>query len=423
MTKRAWTILLAAAATGGTLGCHKDMNPGGTITLGSIISTTGSLGSTGTEQLEAIQLAIDEINGAGGVLGSQLALAQRDDATQEDQAKGAATALAALKVPAVIGAIGSQLTLDSAAITSAAQIVQVSGSSTSPAITTHHGTDTPSLFRTCPSDALQGKLLAARAHARPFSKVAVVHLPGAYGQGLADAFQQSFTAVGGTVTDDIQYTEGQRSYVDLYTMLYMKNPEAILLVAYGDDGAQLIKDYNANFSSKNSFFYFTDAIEDSAFVTLAGGAASFAFPHEGTGPGAPADSSGNATPAYAAYKAAFKGKYNVESNPGSYSQNVYDAVYLLAGAIEAGGKSDGPTIKGALVSVSRGKQAGAKTFGPGKWADLSAAITAGTDVNYEGASGNVDMDANGDVVAPYDLWKVAADGSIQILMHSVSPPS
>src|SRR5256885_407776 len=147
MKRHAWTIGMAMVFAG--LGCHKDMPAGGTITLGSIIATTGPDSAIGAEELLALRLAIDEINAAGGLLG-------------------------------------------------------------------------------------------------------------AYGTGLAEAFQSNFTTLGGTVTDNLQYAESQRSYVDLYTTAYMKNPEAILIVAYDDDGAQLVKDYNANFSAKNTFFYFTD---------------------------------------------------------------------------------------------------------------------------------------------------------------------
>jgi len=191
--------------------------------------------------------------------------------------------------------------------------------------------------------------------------------------------------------------------------LYEKNPEAVLVVAYGDDAAQMVRDYNTNFSSKQTFFYFTDSLQVPSFVTLAGGSSGFTFQHEGTGPAAPQ------TQAYETYRKAFKAKYSTESNSGAFTQNAYDAVYLLAAAMEAAGASTGFAPK--LRDVS----AGGMKFGPQQWSELRAAIKSGADVDYQGASGDVDLDPNGDVIAPYDVWKVGTDGQIQIVQGSVSP--
>jgi len=374
--------------------------------LGLIACLVGGLGQ---EQLQGIQLAIDEINAGGGVLGSTLKLANRDDRSTAEGGMEAASALMAWKVPAVIGAIASSSTLAAGKLTSPAGIVQIAPSSTSPLITTSNATTTPLLFRACPSDALQGKLLAKRARERGFTRAAIIHVPGAYGQGLADVFAGDFTAQGGQMTDVVEYVEGQKSYVDTLMGIYQKNPEAVLVVAYGDDAAQMVRDYNTNFSSKQTFFYFTDSLQVPSFVTLAGGSSGFTFQHEGTGPAAPQ------TQAYEIYRKAFKAKYNTESNSGVFTQNAYDSVYLLAAAMEAAGASSGFAPKLGEIS------AGGMKFGPQQWSALRAAIKAGADVDYQGASGDVDLDANGDVIAPYDVWKVGSDGQIQIVQGSVSP--
>jgi branched-chain amino acid transport system substrate-binding protein len=399
-------FLVCLAGCGGGTG-------GDTITLGTVLSQTGSLANIGVEQAQAAQLAVDEINKAGGVLGgSKLALVNKDDGTDASNmsAKGRAAAMDLInaKVPVIFGAIGSQLTLDVATVTGPANVVQISGSSTSPAITTQHATD-PYLFRTCPSDALQGKLLANRAKAKAFSKVAIIHLPGAYGVGLADAFQTSFTAQGGTVTVDQEYTEGMQSYVSLLTGVYAGNPEAIVLIAYPTDGAQIIKDYNSTFSAKGTFWYFTDALEDPGFIAGVG-ASGFTFMHEGTGPGTVSG------PRYDAFQAAFTKKYGVGANPGTFSPNVYDAVYLVALAMQASGKSDSASIKGALTGVS----AGGTPYGATDWPQAAADAKAGKDINYEGVTGPVDFDASGDVVAPYDIWKIAG-GAITVVEAAVTP--
>jgi ABC-type branched-subunit amino acid transport system substrate-binding protein len=369
-------------------GCGEDGSGEGTISIGTIISQTGTLGGLGQDQVQGIQLAVDEINAAGGVAGKRLTLFNRDDKSTEEGSMEAARALVALKVPAVIGAVASRLTLASGAITSAAGIVQISAGSTSPLITASHATTTPLLFRTCPSDALQGKLLAKRARARAFDRAGVIHVPGAYGQGMAQVFASEFKALGGQVTDLVEYVEGQQSYVEVLGRILDQNPRVLLVIGYGDDTAQMVKDYNSNFTSKQAFFYFTDAVMLQSFITLAGGGNSFRFQHEGTGPAAPA------TPEYERYSQAFKRKYDAQSNPGVFTQNAYDALYLIAAAIEA---NDGPE---GLIARLPGVSSGGTKFGPGQWREMKEAIRAGMDVDYHGASGDADMDANGDVVAP-----------------------
>jgi branched-chain amino acid transport system substrate-binding protein len=410
--KRAGTVSLAVVLAGvfaGILatGCGEDGEGGDGITIGTLMSQTGAQGGTGTEQLRGIQLAIDEINAAGGVLGSRLRLVNRDDKSTQEGAVEAARALIDLKAPAVIGAIASRITLASAELTSAAGIVQIAPSSTSPLITAAHATTTPLLYRTCPSDALQGALLARRARDRGFARAAVIHVPGAYGKGLADVFASDFVTGGGTMTDVVEYVENQNSYVETLAKVFDKNPQAVLLVAYNDDAAQIVRDYNTNFSGKQVFFYFTDSSQVDSFVQAAGGASGFTFMHEGTGPAAPE------TTEYRAYQESYRAKYSME--PTGFSQNAYDATYLIAAAMEATGATTG------LAARLPGVSAGGTKFGPGQWAALRAGITAGQDVDYHGASGNVDLDANGDVIAPYDVWKVASTGLFQVVQRSVSP--
>jgi branched-chain amino acid transport system substrate-binding protein len=395
---RLLAVAMVAAGCGGG---------GSTITLGAIFSQTGALATIGQDQLQAAQLAVDEINGAGGVLGSTLVLNNQDDHSDANMAATAATTLVNVDhVPAIVGAIASGSTIAASMVASPARVVIVSGSSTSPQITGL----SPYLFRTCPSDALQGKLIAERAYAKGLRHVAVTFVPGPYGTGLSDEFATDFMALGGTVTFKQMYTTGQASYMTLLTQIYATNPEAILLVAYPVDGAQIVKDYNSAFSSKQTVWFFTDATEDPSFVQTVG-AANFTFMHEGTGSSAPTG------PAYTAYANAFNVKYARKADPGTFAANVYDATYLVALAIQQAGQAQGPAIQAAMRTVA---DPPGTTIGPGGWATALAAIKAGTKVNYEGASGPVDLDGNGDVVAPYDIWKVSG-GQITVVEKSVSP--
>jgi ABC-type branched-subunit amino acid transport system substrate-binding protein len=378
------------------------------VQIGAIASVTGDLANVGQAQLDGIELAVSEINTAGGVNGADLDVVNKDDASDATGAANAADALVALKVPVVIGAVGSGKTLAAAPKLYGAQIAMISPSSTSPEITSLQ--DNGYVFRTCASDALQGKLLAKRARAKPFSKVAVIYIPDPYGTGLASAFAADFTAAGGTVTFNQSYTEGQQSYMALLTQAYAQNPEAILLVAYAVDGAQIINDYLASFASKNTFFYFTDGLEDPAFVSAVGASKFSSLSHEGTGP---ATLTGAAE---MGYQDRYKARFNHDLSPGSYSESAYDAVFLAALAMAAGGENTAKAVHDNITAVSAGGKKVTRD-------DLKGALDAAkakTDIDFDGVSGNVDLDANGDVVAPYDVWKVT-NGTFAVIESAVVP--
>lgn len=397
--------LTGALAVALFLGCAPPA-PKPTITVGAVLSVTGDLAAIGTEQLQAVQLAVDEINAAGGVLGEQLKVSNKDDGTDATRAKAGGEALVAEKVPVIIGAVGSSFSLAVSEVAAPAGIVQISASSTSPLLTT--AADNGFLFRTCASDALQGKLLAKRAKAKGFTRVAAIYVPGAYGKGLADTFDTAYTAGGGTTTAKREYATGQASYTQLLTEVLATTPQAVVLVGYPVDSAQIIKDYLSTFAASNIFWYFPDALEDSGFVTAVG--ARFTFQHEGTGPSAPSGAT------YDAYQAGFTAKYGKAASPGTYSAHAYDATYLAVLAMAAAGKADGTAIRDQVVAVS----AGGIPYAAKDFRAAADAAAKGTDIDYVGASGSVDMDVNGDVVTNYDTWTVQGT-TITIVERGLAP--
>jgi branched-chain amino acid transport system substrate-binding protein len=399
MMKQSMQVLACAL---GMIGCEAHHSQ---ITIGSILSQTGSLSTVGNDHLLAVQLAVDEINSAGGIRGSALVLVNADDrSTAHGAATAASTLIARNHVPVIIGAIASDPTLAANQVTTPAQVVLISGGSTA----TELGGSSPYFFRTCPSDALQGQLLAKRAWAKGFKRVAIVWAPGSYGSGMSAAFTQSFMRLGGAISSNQTYTPKQTSYRDVLQQTFASPPDAILLVAYPLDGAQIVSDYNSGFAFIRTFWFFTDSTQDSSFVDGVG-ASNFTFMHEGTGAAMPT------TAAYATFSAGFVS--GVGKAPEGYSPNFYDATYLVALALAAASKSDGPSVRAALRAVA---DPPGLIVGPGQWAAASAALAAGTKVNYEGASGSVDLDGKGDVVAPYAIWQVR-NGTITSIDPAVLP--
>jgi branched-chain amino acid transport system substrate-binding protein len=389
-----------------SLGCRRPLpdDDSNSTEIGGLLSTTGDLAGIGSDMLRASQLAVADVNAAGGVLGGTLKIKNQDDQTDAAIAGPAAQALADDGIQAFVGAVGSSSSIAAADIAAAERMVMASPSSTSPALTDH--ADGGFFFRTCPSDALQGTLMAQRALAAGHVKAAVIHEPGAYGQGMADFFTATFEAGGGEVTDQVEYTIEQASYVGLLTSVFANEPTVVALAAYPIDGATLVSDYNSNFTTEPVTFYFADALANDDFLDGVG-AANFTFNHEGT---APAFVGPNYTRFAADYEAAHG------SEPGAFLSNAYDATIILALAVEAAGENDAEKIRDAMIDVSTG----GTQYGPDDLEELFAAIQAGEDVDYEGASGSVDFDAQGDTIAPYDVWEIQG-GAITITEASVLP--
>lgn len=379
-------------------GCGGDSKKD-TIKVGAALPQTGvpggdDLSSSGINQTQGLLLALEEINKAGGVLGKQLELVLKDDGSDPAvKAKTAATALVAAQVPVVFAGTTSDGLLAVGSVTVPAKIPTIGLSSTSPAITSQM--DDGYLFRTCPSDTVQGKLLAKRANEKGFKKVAIIHISGAYGEGLRDSFSSSFTALGGTVTSAHQLPDQiAEHYVDMLTEIYKDSPEAIVLIAYVDAAKPVLVDYVDQFASRDTFWFFTDGVKGPDFIPAVG-ASKFTFKHEGTG---------IAEPTSGGYVTRYMARYGTAPSPGDLIANAYDAMYLAALAIEAAGKSDSTLVKDKLTEVSKG----GTPFGPEQYAAAIAAIKAGQDIDYQGVSGNVDFDANGDVDAPYLIWAARA---------------
>jgi branched-chain amino acid transport system substrate-binding protein len=345
--------------------------PGGgaaAVTFGAIFPETASQATTGFGNLHGAQLAVDEINAAGGLLGGTLKLEVRNDGS--DPAVGGAAAqdlIDHLHVPAIVGSNTSAVTLAVAEVTDPAHVILMSPAATSPRISTL--ADDDFVFRTVPSDVLLGQLLSERARALGLARVAVLHEPGPYGTDLGAAFADDFARHGGTITDVVAYMVGRQSYQDVLASIYATHPEAILFPAFTADGSQVIRDYVLAFAYQQTFWLFTDGVQNNSFVAAVGGS-NFTFRHEGAGPAA---ATGDA---FTTFERAYKAKFDQDPTP--RGPHTYDAVYVLALAVVHAGRADATAIRDSLRQVTNppGMQ-----VGPGQFAEAAAAIQAGTKIN------------------------------------------
>jgi branched-chain amino acid transport system substrate-binding protein len=363
--------------------------------VGALIPLTGGLQAYGEGSLNGIRLAVKEINEAGGVLGGPLELVVGDTQTRAQPAIDAAMRLVSVDgVIGLLGALSSGNTIPVATtVAKPNQIPQISNASTAPAITTLDDDDF--LFRTAPSDAYQGVVLANLVENSGIGSVAVLYVNNDYGVGLAEAFEENY---GGTVTSSAAFEPNKASYRGELQSIAGGEPEALLLIAYPDDGGLLIlrQSLEEGFFDR---FVFTDGMKTAQLVDDIG--AEFMNGMFGT---AAASVESEASARFAeAYEAEFG-----ELPPLPYIDNAYDAAMIMALAIEQAGSADGTAIRDALREVAN---APGEVVGPGDFAKAKELIAAGTAINYEGAAGSHDFDENGDVTGTFEHWAVM-DGAI-----------
>ena len=202
---------------------------------------TGALEAYGKPIQSGTMLAVEQINKAGGPLGRRIELVHRDSQTDSTAAIDAAKKLVEVdKVVAIVGSLSSGVTIPVAtSVTIPSGIVQISPASTSPQITDLE--DKGFLFRTCPSDALQGKVSGRLAKELGFKAVSIIYVNNPYGVGLSKNFAQAFQGIGGTVPATIAYEEGKPSYRGEVQQALQGKPDAIAMFSYPENGATLMR--------------------------------------------------------------------------------------------------------------------------------------------------------------------------------------
>jgi ABC-type branched-subunit amino acid transport system substrate-binding protein len=387
------------------------------LRIGTILSKTGSLSAYGTDNENGTQMAVDEINAAGGVLGNPIAVTHLDDNTNPaTAASDARTEISQNNVAAIVGATGSGQCSTIVPVAANNSVVEVSASCTSPKFSNQSLTK-GWFFRTAPSDALQGVVAASYAYTNLSQRrAAVIGINNAYGTGLSTVFANSFTHLGGTLTSPARIVDeigsGATDYTtDLVALLGTSPaPQFVYVVAYPPDGVKLMEDWNTGLAAHPSWkgvnFTFSEGLYDSTFINplVTAGVNVSAF--LGTAPSAYGGLHG---PQYLSWKANYTTKFHVA--PTLFTANAYDAVYLIALSAQKAGDASGASVKANLIAVSKGP--GTNVY-PGTWATGLAALKAGQAVNYEGASGSVNLNANGDPTSGYVVWNVTKSNSLSI---------
>ena len=367
----------------------------GPLRIAVLFPFTGDLSDFGQPFLQAAELAVNQINEAGGVNGQPIELVQGDSATSPQQAVEEARRLIELEgVSAIVGPAGSGETLPVAeSVTGPAGVLEVTMSATSPALTIANDNDF--LFRTVISDAAQGVVMADVAREQGFESACVLYVNNAYGQGLNEAFADRFTAEGGTITAQVPHEQEQASYASEIASCTEADPDVLIGAAYPESGRVFLRELIESGDAPSLIF--SDGLQSpDMFAELGWDVFEGSY---GTAAGAPE------TDAAAMFQQAWEEAYG-EIPAVPYLREINDAIYLIALAAEQAGSTDSAAIRDALREVANEP---GTAVGPGQegWQAAVAAIDAGEDINYEGAAGSVDLDENGDVSkGTIIIWQV-----------------
>jgi branched-chain amino acid transport system substrate-binding protein len=369
----------------------------GPLKIGLLLAFTGDLSDFGPAHENAARLAVKEINEAGGVLGQDIEVVTGDTATDPSQGVSEATRLVQVEgVQAILGALASGVTLPVAeSVTGPNHILQISEASTSPALTAANDEDF--LFRTTISDAAQGVVLAQLAQDEGLTSVCTMYINNAYGQGLSEIFAQNFEDLGGTVTAQVPHESEQATYSSELSECTSGGPEALAAIAYPESAGVFLRE-SVEAGDVGTYLFVDGTKSADMFDTL--GWDNFDG-MKGTAP------SSLDLPTGAAFEDAYTAEYGA-TPPLPFMREIYDAVYLVALAAEKAGSTDPTAMRDALRDVANPP---GETINPGSegWANALDLIMAGDEVNYEGASGPVDLDENGDVlIGAIETWHVDA---------------
>ncbi len=413
----ALALSIATLATGFLLGACENAENTNTATdssqglkIGSLLPATGDLAAIGQQMSGSVPLLVETVNACEGVNGQPVTLVEVDDQTDPRAGAAGMTKLATLdKVAGVVGSFASSVSTAAVSVAVPNQVMMISPGSTSPVFTekAQKGDFKSFWARTAPPDTYQALALAQLANQKGFKRVSTVVINNDYGVGFEKAFVETFEKLGGTVINKdqpVRYDPKAQTFDTEAAAAFAGKPDAVIAVLYAETGSLLLKTAYQQGLTDGVQIMLTDGVKAPTFPDQVGKSADGKYllaGAVGTVPG----SDGKALADFNKLWQAKKG-----SSPGEYAPQAWDAAALLVLAAQAAQENTGVGISNKIREVAN--EPGTEVTDVCEGLKL---LREGQDINYQGASGNVDVDANGDVVGVYDVWTVEADGKIQVI--------
>jgi branched-chain amino acid transport system substrate-binding protein len=354
-----------AAVLAGACGGEKSPESQG-IQLGFFGALTGPTATFAQSGKKGAELAVDELNGRGGVLGKHLVLLSEDD---RGEASEAATAVSKLitrdHVIALIGEQASSRTLAAAPIAQSYGVPLISPTSSNVEVTKKGDY----IFRACFIDPYQGRAVAsfARDTLKAQTAAILVDAKSDYSVGLTEAFRVAFASLGGHVVSELKYTEGDSDFSAQLTAIRPQNPDVLFVPGYYTDAGLIAR--QARSLGLMAVLLGADGWDSPKLAEIGGPAIEGAYLSNHYSVDDP-------SPRVRTFVAAFKSRFGEE--PDSIAASTYDAVGMLAAAIARAGSTEGRRVRDALASTK----------------------------DYPGVTGTITMDSDRNPIKPIVILKV-----------------
>jgi len=339
---RSRTLFWAAAAAMVllALGCGKGRTTD-EIRVGEYSSLTGTTATFGQSTHNAVTMAYDELNGAGGVLGRKIKVFVEDDQSKPEEAATAATKLINQNhVVALVGEVSSSRSLAAAPICQANGTPMVSPSSTNPRVTQTGDY----IFRVCFIDPFQGGVMAKfAADTLKVKKVAIlVDVRNDYSIGLQTFFRENFKRLGGQIVSEQSYSEGDSDFHAQLTQIKSANPEAIYVPGYYTEVGTIARQARELGIPSTVPLMGGDGWDSPRLWEIGGEALNGCYfsNHYSTD---------NPSPVVQKFVKDYKDRY--KQVPDALAALGYDAAKILADAMQRAGSTDGKKVRDALAAT------------------------------------------------------------------------
>lgn len=329
------------------VGCSNGGSSSGTIKIGANFELSGGVAAFGNSSMKGINLAVKEINAAGGVLGKKIEIVQADNASKPEESTRVAQKLISNdKVVALVGPVTSTNVLAAVPVAMEKKIPLLTASGTNPKVTVDERTGKVNdwVFRACFIDPFQGKVMADFASKTLNAKTAVVYSDASsdYAKGLSKFFTETFTANGGKVVAAESYQQKDSDFKAVLTRIKEKNPEVVFIPGYYEEVGKIVK--QARELGIKVPLLGGDGWDAPQLAEIAGAESlnnTFFSNHYSTG---------DNSPEVQKFVEAFKKEYNNEV-PDAFAVLYYDGLKMIADSIKRADSTDAEKLKTALAAT------------------------------------------------------------------------
>ncbi len=357
------------------------------IQLGTLFPITGTNSAYGGGHQQAANLAIEEINNAGGPLGRQINITNRD--TEGAPSRAAQKFRTMINEQGIVGLIGpysSGIGTTLAPIARDNRVMEISNGNTSPALAeagVNQDDGNKYYGRTAPNDQQQGLVMARIMNQTLEAETAsFLHIDNPYGAGLAEVARENFE---GEALNTVAYSKQTTNYTSTLDQVFEDDPDVVGAVMYPGNGETILTQWDQG--GYGGQWVCGEAINSPEMLS------SIADIVEGM----------YITSPQTANNETFQESMGGEENITLFAPHAYDATYLEALAMQRGGEATGTAIAENVRAVSRPD---GTTVGVGEFETAVSELDAGNEINYDGASGSVDLNENLEPIVPFDILEV-----------------